>query len=68
MENFSPARRPSGVAPVCAPRGTFAETGVRAKDGEDYATLRLRNIMSSDTDLTAGTSPLPSGSIYIVFE
>lgn len=48
--------------------GTFAETGVRAKDGEDYATSRLRNIMSSDIDLTAGTSPLPSGSIYIVFE
>lgn len=48
--------------------GTFKDTGVKAKDGTDYSVARVRNIMASDADLTAGSSPLPSGTIYIVFE
>ena len=48
--------------------GTFKETGVKAKDGTDYGVSRVRNIILSPTDLTAGSSPLASGSIYIVYE
>lgn len=48
--------------------GTFAATGVKAATGTDYTTARIRNIQASTTDLTAGSSSLASGDIYIVYE
>ena len=48
--------------------GTFAATGVKAKSGTDYTTARVRNIQASTTDLTAGSSALTNGDIYLVYE
>lgn len=48
--------------------GTFAATGVKAATGTDYTTARLRNIQASTTDLTAGSSSLSNGDIYLVYE
>lgn len=43
-------------------------TGVKASSGTDYTTNRVRNIKASVTDLTAGSSDLASGEIYLVYE
>lgn len=43
-------------------------TEVKASAGTDYAVSRLRNIRASTTDLTAGSSPLANGEIYLVYE
>lgn len=48
--------------------GTFPTTYIYAKTGTDYTTGRIRNIKASTTDLTAGTSTLNSGDIYLVYE
>lgn len=48
--------------------GTFPTTGIYAASGTDYATARVRNVKFSATDLTAGSSSLPSGSICLVYE
>lgn len=48
--------------------GTFDSTDVKAKNGSDYSVARVRNIQASTVDLVAGSSPLPSGDIYIVYE
>ena len=48
--------------------GTFAATGVKAMNGTDYTTARVRNIQASTTDLTAGSSALANGDIYLVYE
>ncbi len=48
--------------------GTFAATGVKAKSGTDYSTARVRNIRAGTADLTAGSSTLTSGDIYLVYE
>ena len=48
--------------------GTFAATGVKAATGTDYTTARVRNIKASTTDLTAGSSSLTNGDIYLVYE
>lgn len=48
--------------------GTFAATGVKAMNGTDYTTARVRNIQASTTDLTAGSSSLSNGGIYLVYE
>ena len=48
--------------------GTFNSTATYAKTGTDYTTARIRNIKASTTDLTAGTSTLSSGDIYLVYE
>lgn len=48
--------------------GTFADTGVKAMNGTDYTTARVRNIQASTTDLTAGSSALANGDIYLVYE
>lgn len=48
--------------------GTFAAAGVKAATGTDYTTARLRNIQASTTDLTAGSSSLSNGDIYLVYE
>ena len=47
--------------------GTLA-AGVVATNSTDYTTSRLRNIHANTVDLTAGTSALASGSIYLVYE
>ena len=47
--------------------GTFAATGVKAMNGTDYTTARVRNIQASTTDLTAGSSALANGDIYLVY-
>lgn len=43
-------------------------TGVKATNTTDYTTSRLRNIRASTTDLTAGSSSLSNGEIYLVYE
>ena len=48
--------------------GTFAATGVKAMNGTDYTTARVRNIQASTTGLTAGSSALANGDIYLVYE
>ena len=48
--------------------GTFAATDVKAMNGTDYTTARVRNIKASTTDLTAGSSALANGDIYLVYE
>lgn len=48
--------------------GTFAAIGVKAMNGTDYTTARVRNIQASTTDLTAGSSALANGDIYLVYE
>ena len=48
--------------------GTFSATGVKAMNGTDYTTARVRNIKASTTDLTAGSSSLSNGDIYLVYE
>ena len=48
--------------------GTFAATGIIAATGTDYTTARIRNIQASTTDLTAGSSSLANGNIYLVYE
>lgn len=48
--------------------GTFASTATYAKSGTDYTTARIRNIYAGTTDMTAGTSTLTSGNIYVVYE
>ena len=48
--------------------GTFAATEVKAATGTDYTTARVRNIKASTTDLTAGSSSLSNGDIYLVYE
>ena len=48
--------------------GTFAATGVKAMNGTDYTTARIRNIQASTKDLTAGSSSLANGDIYLVYE
>lgn len=48
--------------------GTFAATGVKAMNGTDYTTARVRNTQASTTDLTAGSSALANGDIYLVYE
>ena len=48
--------------------GTCAATDVKAMNGTDYTTARVRNIKASTTDLTAGSSSLSNGDIYLVYE
>lgn len=41
---------------------------VKATNSTDYTTSRIRNIRASTTDLTAGSSTLSNGEIYLVYE
>ena len=43
-------------------------TGVKASTATDYGTARLRNIKAGTSDLTAGSSSLANGEIYLVYE
>ena len=47
--------------------GTFGGAVV-ATTGTDYTTSRVRNIQASTSDLTAGSSSLANGNIYLVYE
>lgn len=46
----------------------FTGTPKAPDSATDYATARLRNIRAGTTDLTAGSSSLNSGEIYLVYE
>ena len=48
--------------------GTFEATGIKAAAGTDYSTARIRNIYAGTTDLTAGSSALSNGDIYLCYE
>ncbi len=48
--------------------GTFADTGVVAKSGTDYTTARVRNIYANTTAMTAKSTSLTSGNIYLQYE
>ena len=64
---FAAARIPNLAASKIT-SGTFAATDVKAMNGTDYTTARVRNIKASTTDLTAGSSALANGDIYLVYE
>lgn len=63
---FTPASHNQAASTITA--GTFAATGVKAATGTDYTTARVRNIQASTADLTAGSSALANGDIYLVYE
>lgn len=65
--HISSVSNPHGVTAAQLKSGTLA-TGVVATIGTDYTTSRLRNIKASTADLTAGTSSLANGCIYLVYE
>lgn len=48
--------------------GTFASTATYAKTGTDYTTYRIRNIAANTTAMTAGSSSLANGNIYLQYE
>lgn len=48
--------------------GTFPATDIKAATGTDYDTARVRNISAGTADMTAGTTTLSSGDIYIMYE
>lgn len=62
------AERIPTIAASKVTSGAFASTDVKAKSGTDYTTARVRNIQAGTTDLTAGTSELASGDIYVMYE
>lgn len=43
-------------------------TAVKAASGTDYSVARIRNIYAGTSDMTAGSSALASGNIYLVYE
>ncbi len=63
---FPPASHTHAAGSVTA--GTFAATEVKAKSGTDYSTARVRSIYAGTADMTAGSSTLASGEIYLVYE
>ena len=59
-------RSDGGGAPLASP--TFTGTPKAPASATDYTTARLRNIRAGTADLTAGSSSLNSGEIYLVYE
>ena len=57
----------SGVPANKVNSGTLV-SDVKATNGTDYTTSRLRNIYAGTGDLTAGTSSLANGSIYLMYQ
>ena len=45
-----------------------AMTAITVASDTAYTTAKVRNIQASTTDLTAGTSTLANGNIYLVYE
>lgn len=58
---------PASHPPTILASGSLP-AGVIAATGTDYGTSRIRNIQASTTDLTAGTSNLTNGNVYLVYE
>jgi len=48
--------------------GTFAATGVAAAAGTDYTTYRIRNIAANTSAMTAKSTALTNGNIYLQYE
>ena len=48
--------------------GTFPTTAIYAKTGTDYNTARIRNISYNTSSMTAKSSSLSSGNIYLQYE
>lgn len=67
--NVTAGTLPSGVniSANQVTSGTLS-TGVKASTASDYTTARLRNIKAGTSDLTAGSSSLANGEIYLVYE
>lgn len=57
----------SGVPTTRIIAGTLA-SGVKATNSTDYSTSRLRNIHAGTGDLTAGTTALTNGCIYLMYQ
>lgn len=57
----------SGIPANKVNSGTLV-SGVKATNSTDYTTSRLRNIHAGTSDLTAGTSSLTNGCIYLMYQ
>ncbi len=64
---FDAARIPTLAASKIT-AGTFAATGVIAATGTDYTTYRVRNIAANTTAMTAKSTALTNGNIYLQYE
>lgn len=53
---------------AAATNHTHTAANITGLSGTDYGTNRVRGISAGTTDLTAGTSTLESGTIYLVYE
>ena len=60
------ARTALGAAPLASP--VFTGTPKAPASSTSYSTAQMRNIYAGTTDMTAGSSSLASGIIYIVYE
>lgn len=47
--------------------GTFNSTATYAKSGTDYTTYRIRNVAANTSAMTAGSTSLSSGNIYLQY-
>ena len=63
---FTPAAHNQAASTITA--GTFAATGIMAAAGTDYTTARIRNSYANTTEMTAKSTPLTSGNIYLQYE
>lgn len=63
---FPPASHNQAASTITA--GTFAGQVVAQSGSQDPGTALIRNIKASTTDLTAGSSSLETGVLYIVYE
>lgn len=59
---------PGTHPPTILSAGSLPDTVVAAGPYTDYGVARLRNISAGTWDLTAGSSGLANGTIYIVYE
>lgn len=64
--SFTPAAHNQAASTITA--GTFAATGIMAASGTDYTTARIRNIYANTTAMTAKSTSLTSGNIYLQYE
>lgn len=63
--SFTPASHNHAASQVTA--GTLP-SGVKAATGTDYSTSRLRNIHAGTGSMTASSTSLTSGNIYLQYE
>jgi hypothetical protein len=59
---------PPDVSGLLSKSGGTMTGALVAQSNTDYTTAQARNIVASTTDLTAGTSALASGQVYLVYE